>query len=85
MLEAEYEAKALGQGPMLIDMPLRRLLNFIYGKLMSGIPPEKRREMNNILDRAPGTESKHVPGVPIPAWMNDENIPDRGGSVTISP
>lgn len=43
--------------------------------MVYGLPPEKAREVDNILFRDRTLQSTLVPGVPIPAWMDMDDIP----------
>jgi len=43
--------------------------------LITSVDPKRVQEIENILNREPGLTSALVPGVPIPAWINDEDLP----------
>jgi len=59
----------------LIQLPLSRFLAFTYSVLVENLPEDKLREINNTLFRDPKLQTTLIPGVPIPTWMDMEDIP----------
>ena len=61
--------------------PWRRVLNYVYAYIRTLIlsdyenGAERLREFDNFLRRPPLLESALLPGLPIPAWMDDSDIP----------
>ncbi len=50
-------------------------MSFIYSCMVSGVKPDKVKELNNILFRDPQSQTSLIPGVPLPAWIDESDIP----------
>lgn len=57
-----------------MSLPLRRLIDYTYAVWRSVLDEEDGRALDNALRRDPRTRSEDVPGIPIPAWMDDDDL-----------
>lgn len=73
--EIEAEWVMSGNPDPFVAQPLRRLCAVFYAWLMKGRTDDQRRQLDNILSRPPGLTISDMPDIPIPAWMDLDDLP----------
>lgn len=58
-----------------MELPLARILNYVYALWSESLDEEGRARLDNRLTRPPNLQTTAVPGLPIPDWMDLDDLP----------